>query len=123
MGRYHRPQTTVGSVPYTILSQQSSVMQNPECTHFDLNVRHPLMVDDFQHAMQGYHARHPPPGETEDASVQQEYIFRTQVYSAKICERLFKKYEAKEERSSIKNRWSPKYMVHKAHLTSMIEIR
>ena len=55
--------------------------------------------------------------------MQQEYIFRRQRYSSKICERLCKKYEAKVKRSSIKNGWSPEYMVHKAHLNAMIEIR
>ena len=28
MGRYHRPQTTMGSIPNAVLSQQSTIMQN-----------------------------------------------------------------------------------------------
>ena len=52
-----------------------------------------------------------------------EDIFRTQRYSSKIYKRLCKKYEAKDKRSSIKDGWSPEYMVHMTHLNSMIEIR
>ena len=113
----------MGSLPHTILSKQNIVLQTPGTHALRPELRHPLMIDEFQHAMQGYHARHPSSGETEDATVQQEYILRTQRYSANICERLCKEYGTNDKRSSIKNSQSPEYMVHKEHLTSMIEIR
>ena len=93
---------------WAVFRTQSSLNRAPSCkipdrTHFDQYMRHLLMLEDFQNALQGYHARHPPPVETEDATLQQEYIFCTKRYSSKICERLCKKYEAQEQVSSIKN--------------------
>ena len=41
----------------------------PDRTNYDLNMRHPIMVDNLQVAMQNYHARYPPLAETEDATV------------------------------------------------------
>ena len=57
------------------------------------------MVEDFERLKQKFHALHQPPSDTDDTETQNEYIFRTKPYSAKIGKNLCKIYEATKHRS------------------------
>ena len=89
---------------------------------YELQLTDRQKCDEFVEAMETLLHVPAPTDDSTDAEVI-EYMRKLEQHSGDTVKRIYQRHGQVNKRSSRKDGWSPMYIAHKVHLTSLIEIR